>query len=113
VWRVCSSVRVAQVDLSRGTRFSDFNCSMAHIWEAVRPGVPPDAPTEIGAAGYRVRDSVMEAFTQHNPRACLTHDDVEALSVLYPDCSPVTLSTNTCYKVESNIGFVRVMMCDH
>ena len=35
-------------------------------------------------------------------------DDVEALAVLYPDCSPVALSTNACHRVVHNIGFMRV-----
>jgi len=77
----------------------------------VREGVPPAATDlEVGAAGYEVRNSVMEAFTQHNPKPCLSDDDVEALATLYPDCSAVSLSTNVCHKVNLSIGLVRLFV---
>jgi hypothetical protein len=177
-----------QRDLAAGGRLVEgVNCSVAWLWEGTREGVPEGASgTEVGMGGYVVRDSVMEAFTQHNPRPCLREDgasppatrppttkppmafqmssrsnpavnahadvlvscwhvvcvcssrwylagislvsrwylvgislarrvcacaDAEALSVLYPDCSPGSLSTNVCVQVEHNIGIVRIMMC--
>ena len=39
----------------------------------------------------QVRNSVMEAFTQHNPKACLTADDLEGIATLYPDCAGSSL----------------------
>ena len=33
-----------------------------------------------------VRPTVMLGFTQHNPSTCITHDDLEAIHTLYPDC---------------------------
>jgi hypothetical protein len=84
-------------------------------WQGVMAGVP--AATDevvigsevfIGPGGYPVRESQMWAFTENNPQPCLRNDDVEALSVLYPDCSPFALSTNVCHTVARNIGYVRI-----
>ena len=75
----------------------------------LKRGVPANWHEEfdVGAGGYNVRNSVMEAFTQHNPKPCLTEDDVEALATLYPDCSgSVSISTPVCHKVQHNIGVV-------
>lgn len=64
------------------------NCR--HLWAGVVAGAPPNDPTlHTGRMGYLVRSSVMETFTQHNPKPCLTADDVEALLTLYPDCDQV------------------------
>ena len=82
-----------------------------HLWEHVSAGIPEGwtGDVETGIRGYKVRNSVMEAFTQHNPKPCLTADDVEALSTLYPDCSGVTsVSAPVCHKVLHNIGAVRI-----
>ena len=49
----------------------------------------------------------MEAFTQFNPRVCITEDDLEALNTLYPDCSHA-LSAPVCFKSDHNIGWVRL-----
>ena len=51
--------------------------------------------------GAPVKDSIMKALTQHNPRVCLTEDDLEALNVLYPDCSH-SISHPVCDKVAHN-----------
>ena len=48
---------------------------------------------------FQVRNSMMEALTQHNPKACLADDDVEALATLYPDCSATSMSVAVCHKV--------------
>jgi hypothetical protein len=77
-------------------------------------GIPPGAASgidgvDIGQLGYPVRNSLMEAFTQNNPKPCLTPDDVEALTVLYPDCEEATaLSDVVCPKVNHNLGLVRI-----
>lgn len=106
-----------QEELANGVRlYESGSCSVLSLWEGTREGTPPNVSTEavstpgVHWGSQRVRNSVMEAFTQHNPSPCLYDDDVEALNVLYPDCSPVMISTNTCYKVQHNIGLVRVMM---
>ena len=71
----------------RGRRTNAGNCH--HLWQGVVNGTPPGATDlDLGSMGYYVRNSVMEAFTQHNPRPCLTDDDVEALAVLIPIAHP-------------------------
>lgn len=57
---------------------------------------------------YPIKNAMMESETQHNPLACLTDDDLEALAVLYPDCGDYSLSVNVCHKVNLNLGFVRI-----
>merc|ERR1711871_922996 len=52
----------------------------------------------------------MEHTTQHNPKACLTNDDLEALAVLYPDCGDYSLSVNVCHRIQLNLGMVRIMV---
>jgi len=82
-------------------------------YEGIPPWLPPPRPNsdvEIGSAGYAVRNSVMERFTQHNPKPCLTDDDVEALATLYPDCSVASHSVNSCSITLHNIGLVRLMI---
>ena len=70
----------------------------------------PASATEvqIGANGYAIRDAIMHAFTQHNPRACLTPDDVEGIATLYPDCSDRGVTEVVCHKVARNIGRARI-----
>ena len=81
------------------------NSSCRDPWAAVVQGVPPAELADVEADG--LRPSVMKAFTQHNPTVCLQQDDVEALSVLYPDCE-LSVSSPVCYKTEHNIGWVRL-----
>ena len=78
-------------------------------WADVKAGVPSDAVIDTTRLGrsYPIRAAQMEAFAQHNPRACLTDDDLEALAVLYPDCSPYAMYHNVCNKVQHHIGLVR------
>ena len=51
----------------------------------------------------------MAAFTQHTPRVCLTRDDLEALNVLYPDCSGGPVDP-VCEKASLNIGWLRTIV---
>merc|ERR1719305_366463 len=67
---------------------------------AAKVGWPLDAVTGL-------RDSIMEAFTQHNPSVCLTYDDLEALNVIYPQCE-YAISEPVCYKTEYYIGWIRL-----
>ena len=99
-----------QTFLASGGRMNSSYCRMAQLWDDVKPGVPPDSEIdlEIKTAKYPVVDSQMEAIAQFNPRTCLTDDDLDGLSVLYPDCSDISLSVNVCHKVQHNIGSVRV-----
>jgi len=108
---VVSPNNTFQAMIAAGGRTNISNCYS--LWEDVGAGLPPDwdEQVHIGQGGYPVRDSVMEAFTQHNPKACLTADDVEAISTLYPDCSAATShSAVVCHKVNHNIGLVRILM---
>jgi len=102
-----------QADIAGGARINQTTCLT--VWDRTFAGIPPNLTAgtpgvELGAGGYLIRDSVMEAFTQHNPKPCLTDDDVEALSTLYPDCSVISHSTNVCLTTFHNIGFVRIMI---
>jgi len=79
-------------------------------WASVQLGVPPNANgLSTGPTGYQRRPAQMESFTPFNPRACLRDDDLEALSVLYPDCGEAALSAPVCHKVQMNIGYVRII----
>ena len=49
-------------------------------WDYVREGLPED-PGELALSG--VRRSVMEAFTQNTPSACIKQDDLEALQTMF------------------------------
>ena len=49
----------------------------------------------------------MEAFTQFNPRVCITEDDLE-LNTLYPDRSHALTGSPVCFKSDHNIGWVRL-----
>ena len=94
--------------LASGQRLSAANGCL-RPWDEVLPGTPPGDPTvpSVGPAASLVRPSIMKALTQHNPRVCLTDDDLEGLNVLYPDCSH-SISVPVCDKVAYNIGWVRL-----
>lgn len=49
----------------------------------------------------------MISFTQHNPSTCITHDDLEGLLSLYPDCTHA-ITEPVCYKIEHFIGWLRL-----
>lgn len=81
-------------------------------WDYVEAG-PPDWSDDLTADG--VRDSIMEALTEHNPKVCLKPDDMEGLNVLYPRCDGrgVAVSTeaeHNCYKMSTQFGWVRVLV---
>ena len=95
-----------QADLAAGRRTNASTCHV--LWEEVYGGVPPGATAEQvygGEAGgaYAVRNSIMKAFTQHNPQPCLTRDDVEGIATLYPDCSAQGISQSVCHKARRDI----------
>jgi len=99
-----------QAMIAAGGRTNSSNCYS--LWEQTYPGIPPNWPefVDVGQGGYQIRNSVMEAFTQHNPKVCLSYDDVEAVATLYPDCSGATsASVPVCHKVNHNIGLVRIV----
>lgn len=100
--------QLAAIQRNQSTYGVDFDAAdyCQTPWDEVREGVPPGAHTVEMDEG-EARPSIMMAFTQHNPRVCLSEDDLEAIHVLYPDCSqPVT--TPVCYKTAHNIGWVRL-----
>jgi len=101
---------VYQEFIAAGGRINASNCHT--LWDHVHGGVPDgllDEEKKEGVLGYEVRNSVMEAFTQHNPLPCLQDDDVEGILTLYPDCTWTSMSHNICLHAYHNIGFVRVM----
>jgi hypothetical protein len=81
-------------------------------------------------ADTNVRESVMYTLTEHNPKVCLTSDDMEAIYTIYPLCNGRALPTSTarrgadilpngtnlvvhnlnCYKPALLLGSVRVMV---
>lgn len=93
-----------------GTRPADVAAFCMDPWATVHAGVPEGAIIDHEKLGakYPTRDAQMEAQTQHNPKACLMEDDLEALAVLYPDCDPATAHyTPICHVTKLNIGIVR------
>lgn len=98
-----------QAMLSAGGRTNSSNCKI--MWDDVHEGVPIGAEVDMSLnSDYPVRNAQMESTVQHNPKSCLTDDDLEALAVLYPDCGARSLSKAVCHKVNHNIGLVRVMV---
>ena len=108
--------------LAQGQRWDAATC--VNPWQTVKPGVPPmsyypgaqcqagggmcyaaDGKTEL-VDRDGVRPSIMKALTQHNPRVCLSEDDLEALNTLYPDCE-TAITLPVCFKTDHNIGWVR------
>ena len=79
-----------------------FNLSSSE-WDCHEPWASA-VPVEAGAAD---RPSIMRALTQHNPRVCLSEDDLESLNVLYPDCSASVITKPVCYYANKNIGWTR------
>jgi len=106
--------------LTAGGRTNTTNCNS--LWDDVKPfpkgkaeaeavpGAVIDKERKISATTYAIKNSQMESETQHNPRPCLTNDDLEALAILYPDCGDFSLSVNVCHKVQLNLGLVRIMV---
>jgi hypothetical protein len=80
-------------------------------WKYVEAGYPlvtPEEDLQEGGGGYMIRNAQMEARTQNNPIPCLTNDDLEGLTTLYPDCGEYALYQNVCHKVQINVGWVRI-----
>jgi len=85
-------------------------------WKYVVPGVYPEADDANADTG--VRQSIMYSLTEHNPKVCLTPDDIEAINTLYPRCDGQGLTIDTskeelvgdlmCYKTNYYIGVVRM-----
>ena len=75
-------------------------------------GLNCEAPWEsVAALDYtsESRSSIMKALTQHNPRICLAPDDLEALNVLYPDCSPSRITIPVCWYPQRFTGVARFL----
>ena len=92
------------VGLAAGIPMNETSC--LYPWADVRVGVPPGAELDPQTG---IRPSIMSAFTRHNPRTCLTADDLEALTVLYPDCMGAPIQP-VCNKVGTRLGWLRVLM---
>lgn len=52
-------------------------------------------------------DSIMYAYMTHNPRSCLTEDDLNGLNFLYPVCHD-RIEKPQCFKSAMNIGMLRL-----
>ena len=80
-------------------------------WDRVFPGIPENTPTAMQnvPVNYTIRNCQLEARTQHNPLSCLMQDDIEGISVLYPDCGEYPINgEGICHNVNMNIGLVRI-----
>jgi len=81
-------------------------------WDYVFEGSFPDADDKNAETG--VRQSIMYSLTAHNPKVCLTPDDLEAINTLYPRCDGRGVAMSTvewnCGKTYTYIGAVRVMV---
>jgi len=93
--------------LAAGGRLNSSTCNRQ--WDYVFQGPPDFIPVTVDdisdTTGCRV--SVMEAFTQNSPKACLRDDDLGALHTMYPDCE-MAVSEVSCAKVALNLGLVRM-----
>jgi len=54
-------------------------------------------------------DSVLVATLLHQPKTCLTHDDLDGLNFLYPACDN-RLETPVCVSISRNIGWLRLFL---
>ena len=81
------------------------NVSRAGGFDCLRPW----ASAVEGPNGTDVRPSIMRTLTQHNPTVCLSEDDLEALNVLYPDCSASLITVPVCYYQRKYIGMLRFL----
>ena len=92
-------------------------------WEHVVAGAYPGANDKNADTG--VRQSIMYSLTEHNPKVCLTSDDIEAIYTIYPLCDGRALPSSAglkkgeagneregleCYKTQLYIGAVRVLI---
>ena len=84
----------------RSVRMNSSSCSLP--WDSVLEfptGEEAEGALSVADYGWSidpstgVRDTIMEAFTQHNPSVCLTFDDLEALNVNYPQAPPLARHT--------------------
>ena len=103
--------------LAAGIPLNETTCQ--NPWNYVHAGIPPGAEAAKTGCEYGtstiasceamggVRDSVMLAFTQHNPSTCLYQDDLEAIQTMYPDCH-YSKTEVVCYEIQLNLGFVRI-----
>jgi hypothetical protein len=92
-------------------------------WEHVVDGVWDEANDLNPDSG--VRQAIMYSLTEHNPKVCLTSDDIEAIYTVYPLCDGRALPSSAglqkgeagheregleCYKTKLYIGAVRVLI---
>jgi len=84
-------------------RWNETTCK--YPWASVQEGVPEGS--ELNSAGFR--PSIMLALTQHNPRVCLTDDDVEGFTTLYPECHRA-ISKPVCVEQAYFLGWVRLFV---
>ena len=94
-------------------------------WDHVVDGTWPDANDINPDTDPPARNAIMYSLTEHNPKVCLTSDDIEGVYTLYPLCDGRALPSSTglqkgeagynregleCYKTKLYIGAVRVLV---
>jgi hypothetical protein len=67
----------------------------------------PWAGVEVVPEGESIAESVMKAFTQTPPSACIYMDDLDALHALYPTCDNRVVEPQ-CFKTQQLLGWVRL-----
>ena len=101
-----NGANVYHAGLAGGRPLSNTTWDCRVPWKGVLNGVPPGVMLDPRT---KQRPSIMESFTRHNPRSCLTQDDLEALNVLYPNCNGV-LFEPVCSKHALNLGWLRMCL---
>ena len=97
-------VNVYHQQLAAGTPLDNSTC--LNPWSAVTDGVPDGARLDYWT---KIRPSIMHALTRHNPKSCLQQDDLEGLTVLYPDCQGAPI-VPMCQKSTLNLGWLRMLL---
>jgi len=81
--------------LASGLELNATNC--ATVWDGVLPGIPPGLSSSELNPSTGNRWALMDSMNKHNPRTCLTADDLEGLNVIYPTCTGAVTAPQ-CHK---------------
>lgn len=63
----------------------------------------------VSATSAYDADSVLQATLSHQPKTCLTQDDLDGLNFLYPVCDN-RIETPTCVSISRNVGWLRLFL---
>jgi len=94
--------------LAAGWQLNSSNCWAP--WDAVLPGIPPGLEHEDINPATGNRWALMDSVDKHNPRTCLTNDDLEGLNVLYPTCTGAITQPQCSKQSLYFLGWFRICM---